>query len=125
MTDMTSGTTGSYVARVVTNEAVEISAAIGEEIASWRRVFAARNPDVDARQLLQNATRELWTVLQIDRTRTPNRKWSRDKRQSTPCKRWPRVPGSATTTPKQFSPSASGNNRRKRLRYTTFRPERL
>jgi RecA-family ATPase len=71
MTDMTSGTTGSYVARVVTNEAVEISAAIGEEIASWRRVFAARNPDVDARQLLQNATRELWTVLQIDRTAHP------------------------------------------------------
>lgn len=71
MTDMTSGTTGSYVARVVTKEAVEISAAIGEEIASWRRVFAARKPDVDARQLLQNATRDLWAVLQIDRTAHP------------------------------------------------------
>src|SRR5262245_397209 len=53
------------------NGAAEISAAVDAEIASWRRVFAARKPAVDARELLRNATRELWSVLKIDGTVHP------------------------------------------------------
>ena len=55
----------------MTNHAIEISVAVDAEIASWRRVFGARKPGVDARELLRNATRELWSVLKIDGTVHP------------------------------------------------------
>jgi len=51
--------------------AIEIPSAIADEIASWRRVIGGRKPGVDAKDLLRNAVRELWSVLQIDRTVHP------------------------------------------------------
>jgi hypothetical protein len=50
----------------------EISAAVDEEIASWRRVFGQRKPEVDARVLLRNASRDLWGALEVDRTVHPD-----------------------------------------------------
>jgi hypothetical protein len=50
---------------------VEISAAVYEEIASWQRIFAMRKPDVDAKDLLRNAARDLWRALEVDRTVHP------------------------------------------------------
>ena len=52
----------------------EISAAVTDEIASWKRVFANRANGVDARALLRNAARELWSVLAIDATVHPEMK---------------------------------------------------
>jgi AAA domain len=49
----------------------EISAPVADEIASWRRVFAARRNGVDARDLLRRAAAELWQVLEIDKTAHP------------------------------------------------------
>jgi len=49
----------------------EISAAVAEEIASWRRVFAARRNGVDARNLLRKASIDLWRALEIDKTVHP------------------------------------------------------
>ena len=54
------------------SQSIEIPAAIGEEIASWRRIFGARKPGVDAKGLLQNAARELWTTLEVNRTVYPD-----------------------------------------------------
>jgi hypothetical protein len=54
------------------SESIEIPAAIGEEIASWRRIFGARKPGVDAKDLLRNAARELWTTLEVNRTVYPD-----------------------------------------------------
>jgi hypothetical protein len=51
---------------------VEISLAIYDQIASWRRVFAQRAPHVDAKGLLRNAARELRTALEVDRTVHPD-----------------------------------------------------
>ncbi|HEX9070983.1 MAG TPA: AAA family ATPase [Pseudolabrys sp.] len=48
----------------------EISAAVSDEIASWRRVFAGHN-GADARDLLRTAAAELWQILEIDRTVHP------------------------------------------------------
>lgn len=50
----------------------EISAAVDEEIASWRRVLGQRKPEVDARVLLRNASRDLWRALEVDRTVHPD-----------------------------------------------------
>jgi len=47
-------------------DTAEISAAVADEIASWKRVFANCADGVDARALLRNAARELWSVLAID-----------------------------------------------------------
>jgi hypothetical protein len=52
----------------------EISAAVTDEIASWKRVFANRANGVNARALLRNAARELWSVLAIDATVHPEMK---------------------------------------------------
>jgi len=49
----------------------EISAAISDEIASWRRVFGQCKPEVDAKVLLRNAARDLWRTLEVDRTFHP------------------------------------------------------
>jgi hypothetical protein len=49
----------------------EISAAIYDEIASWRRIFGMRKPDVDAKDLLRNAARDLWRALEVDSTVHP------------------------------------------------------
>jgi hypothetical protein len=62
-------------------ENAEIPAAIYEEIASWRRIFSQRQPSVDAKDLLRNAVRELWRVLEIDRTVHP--RWHENTRQET------------------------------------------
>jgi hypothetical protein len=52
-------------------DTAEISAAVADEIASWKRVFANCADGVDARELLRNAARELWSVLAIDATVHP------------------------------------------------------
>jgi hypothetical protein len=49
---------------------IEISAAVAESIASWRRIFAGRN-GADARDLLRKAAADLWETLEIDRTVHP------------------------------------------------------
>ena len=50
---------------------IEISAAVAESIASWRRIFAGRN-GADARDLLRKAAADLWETLEIDRTVHPD-----------------------------------------------------
>src|SRR5262245_3745925 len=50
----------------------EISAAISDEIASWRRIFGLRQPNVDAKVLLRNAARDLFATLEVDRTVHPD-----------------------------------------------------
>jgi AAA domain len=53
----------------------EIPVALGDEIASWRRVFSsfsAHQPHGNARPLLRNAAKELWTALQVSRTVHPD-----------------------------------------------------
>jgi len=50
----------------------EISAAISDEIASWRRIFGQRQPNVDAKVLLRNAARDLFATLKVDRTVHPD-----------------------------------------------------
>jgi RecA-family ATPase len=54
------------------SQSVEIPAAVGDEIASWRRIIGGRKPGVDAKDLLRNAARDLWTTLQVDRTVHPD-----------------------------------------------------
>jgi len=49
---------------------IEISAAVAESIASWRRIFAGRN-GADARDLLRKAAADLWETLEINRTVHP------------------------------------------------------
>ena len=53
------------------SQSIEIPVAIGDEIASWRRIIVGRKPGVDPRALLQNAAREMWTTLQVDKTVHP------------------------------------------------------
>jgi RecA-family ATPase len=53
------------------SQSVEIPVAIGEEIASWRRIIGGRKPAVDAKKLLHNAARDLWKTLEVDRTVHP------------------------------------------------------
>lgn len=53
-------------------EAPEISAAISENIASWRRTAANLNPAADKRTFLRNATRDLVRSLKIDATVRPH-----------------------------------------------------
>jgi RecA-family ATPase len=50
----------------------EISTAVADELASWRRIFAARKEGVDPRALLRNAAGDLWKILQIDATVHPD-----------------------------------------------------
>ena len=50
---------------------VEISIAVAEEIDSWRRVFAARKDNANARDLLRKAATDLWQILDIDNTVHP------------------------------------------------------
>src|SRR5215475_14858762 len=50
----------------------EIPAAIYDEIASWRRIFGLRKPGVDGKDLLRNAARDVWRVLEVDRTVHPD-----------------------------------------------------
>ena len=52
------------------SEDIEISTAVADEIASWRRVFVGRN-GADARDLLRKATADLRETLEIDRTVHP------------------------------------------------------
>jgi len=50
---------------------VEISAAIADELASWRRVMHGRSPSVSARDLLRKAATSLWRALDVDRATHP------------------------------------------------------
>ena len=50
---------------------VEISTAVADAIASWRRVFAGRN-GASAHDLLRKAAADLWESLEIDRTVHPD-----------------------------------------------------
>jgi len=50
---------------------VEISTAVADAIASWRRVFAGRN-GASAHDLLRKAAADLWETLEIDRTVHPD-----------------------------------------------------
>jgi hypothetical protein len=50
---------------------VEISTAVADAIASWRRVFAGRN-GASAHDLLRMATADLWETLEVDRTVHPD-----------------------------------------------------
>jgi hypothetical protein len=59
-------------------EDIEISAALADSIASWRRVFVGRN-GADARDLLRKAAADLWEALEIDRTVHPE--WHAAARQ--------------------------------------------
>jgi RecA-family ATPase len=52
-------------------DTAELSAAVTDQIASWKRVFANRANGVDARALLRNAAAELWSVWAIDATVHP------------------------------------------------------
>lgn len=49
----------------------QISPAIDDQLASWHRVFANRGDGVDARLLLRNAAREIWSALLVDQTVHP------------------------------------------------------
>jgi RecA-family ATPase len=50
---------------------VQIPAPVADEIASWRRVFAARQNGVDPRDLLRKAAGDLWQILEADKTVHP------------------------------------------------------
>jgi len=52
-------------------DTAEISAAVADQIASWKRIFANRANGVDARVLLRTAAAELWSVWAIDATVHP------------------------------------------------------
>jgi AAA domain len=53
------------------SQSIEIPVAVGEEIASWRRIIGGRKPGVDPRGLLRNATQDLWATLEVNRTVHP------------------------------------------------------
>ncbi len=49
---------------------IEIPCAVADEIASWRRVFIQRN-GANPRDLLREASAEIWQVLEVDRAANP------------------------------------------------------
>jgi RecA-family ATPase len=49
----------------------EISAAMADELASWRRTFNRSPPEADRRELLRMAATSVWRALEIDRTVHP------------------------------------------------------
>jgi RecA-family ATPase len=49
---------------------IEISVAVAESIASWRRIFVGRN-GADARELLRMAAADFWETLEINQTVHP------------------------------------------------------
>src|SRR6516225_7543144 len=50
---------------------VEISAAMADELASWRRTIHESSPEADHHELLRMAATSLWRALEIDRTVHP------------------------------------------------------
>src|SRR5262249_37087655 len=52
---------------------VEISAAMADELASWRRTIHESSPEADHHELLRMAATSLWRALEIDRTIHPER----------------------------------------------------
>src|SRR5262249_40984161 len=50
---------------------VEISAAMADELASWRRTIHESSPEADHHELLRMAATSLWRALEIDRTIHP------------------------------------------------------
>jgi hypothetical protein len=52
---------------------VEISAAMGDELASWRRIVHESSLEADHHKLLRMAATSLWRALEIDRTVHPER----------------------------------------------------
>ncbi len=82
---------------------IEISAAVAESIASWRRIFAGRN-GADARDLLRKAAADLWETLEIDRTVHPEGHTVARQEVVDAPKAWPNSEGSDQMTRSRFLP---------------------